>query len=292
MSFPQTNPPRFIPQLRSIAQDYDVVLCDIWGVIHNGIRAFAPACEAMSAFREQGGTVVLVTNAPRPSSSVRAQVAQLGVPDSAFDAILSSGDITRGSVLAHRGEPMFHLGPQRDMPIFEDIDATFAPIERAAFIVCTGLFDDETETPDDYQDMLAKARERNLDMVCANPDIVAERGERLIHCAGALAEIYEAMGGRVIYAGKPFAPIYEEALRLAEQARGAPVARERMLAIGDSVRTDLEGANGFGIDCLFVSAGIHAAEFGDRARPDPAALGNLLRKASRMPLGVAPQLAW
>lgn len=284
--------PRFISRLRDIAPGYDTILCDIWGVIHNGVRAFAPACEAMRAFRAGGGTVIFVTNAPRPSTSVRAQVAELGVPEAAYDAILSSGDITRASVLAHRGEPMFHLGPKRDLPIFAGLDPAFAALEDAHFIVCTGLFDDEHETPEDYRGLLAQARARNLDLVCANPDIVAERGETLIYCAGSLAELYREMGGHVIFAGKPFAPIYEDALRLAEATRGAPVERRRVLAIGDSVRTDLEGANSFGIDCVFVSAGIHAAEFGARDRPNPDDVARLLRKASRLPLAVTPQLAW
>jgi len=284
--------PRFISHFRELADDYDVALCDIWGVIHNGVHAFAPAVEAMRAFRARGGTVVLVTNAPRPSGLVRAQVAGLRVPSDAFDSILSSGDITRQSVLAHRGEPIFHLGPERDLPIFDGLDAQFTALESAHFIVCTGLFDDETETPDDYRAMLERARARQLDMVCANPDIVAERGTQLIYCAGALAEMYREMGGSVIFAGKPFAPIYEEALRQAQAARGAPVDRGRVIAIGDSLRTDLEGANGFGIDCLFVSAGIHAAEFGAREKPDPQAVARVLRKATRLPLAVTPHLAW
>lgn len=287
------NEPLFIHQLRDIAPDYDVILCDIWGVIHNGVQAFAPACTAMSAFRASGGSVVFVTNAPRPSSAVRAQVEQLKVPDDAYDAIVSSGDITRQSVLTHRGEPMYHLGPARDLPIFDGLNARFAALGEAQFIVCTGLFDDETETPDNYRDMLAAARARDLDMVCANPDIVAERGQTLIYCAGSLAELYREIGGNVIFAGKPFAPIYEEALRHAQAARGgAAIDRSRVLAIGDSVRTDLEGANALGIDCLFVSAGIHAGEFGARDRPDPAALKSLLNKASKLPRGVTAHLRW
>lgn len=284
--------PRLIPRLRDIANDYDLILCDVWGVIHNGVHAFAPACEALSNFRAKGGSVVLITNAPRPSTSVAAQVVQLGVPDSAYDAIVSSGDVTRGTVLAHRGEPFFHLGPSRDLPIFAGLNADFAAIEAAHFIVCTGLFNDETEVPDDYRALLDQALQRGLEMVCANPDIVAERGTQLIYCAGSLADMYRAMGGKVVFAGKPYAPIYEQAVALGEQARTQSTGKSRILAIGDSVRTDLEGANAFGIDCLFVSAGIHAAEFGARERPDLEALASVLGKATSMPRGVAPLLAW
>ena len=257
----------FTDHFSALARDYDVVLSDVWGVVHNGVAAFPEACDALTRFRQGGGVVVLITNAPRPNGVVASQVEHFGAPRSIYDAIVSSGDVTRDEIAKRPGQSIFHVGPKRDLSIFEGLDVTFAPAESADYVICSGLFNEETETPDDYRDLLGQMLSRRLFMVCGNPDVVVERGEQLLYCAGAIADLYARMGGEVLYAGKPYAPIYDLALKLAQQARGADVGRNRVLAIGDSVRTDFKGAASYGIDCLFVTAGIHAAEF-DRAQAE------------------------
>jgi HAD superfamily hydrolase (TIGR01459 family) len=284
--------PPFLDRFSLLAPQYDVVLSDVWGIVHNGAIAHAAAGAALRRFREAGGTVVLITNAPRPRDAVARQIEGFGVDPAAYDAIVSSGDVTRAEVTERAGQSVFHLGPERDKPIFAGLDVRFAPLEQADYAVCSGLFDDHTETPDSYRDMLAAMRARDLFMVCANPDLVVERGHELVYCAGALADAYASQGGKVLYAGKPHAPIYSRALGLAEAARGRPVTRGRVLAIGDSVRTDLTGANEFGIDCLFVTAGIHAEELGTRDEPDPAALRDLFAAAGHLPKAVMRRLVW
>ena len=287
-----TGMPSFIDRFAPLAPHYDVVLCDVWGVVHNGITAFADACDALARFRAGGGSVLLITNAPRPSAVVVRLLDRLSVPHDAYDSIVSSGDVTQDVMLERRDQRVFTIGPQRDLPTFTELGIRFAPAESADYVVCTGLFDDETETPDDYRGLLADLRRRDLFMVCANPDLVVERGERLVYCAGAIADLYASLGGRVLYAGKPHRPIYETALAKATAARGAAPPLARVLAIGDSVRTDLAGANGFGIDCLFVTAGIHAEELGARHDPDLAALRLMFSEAGVAPKAVMRRLVW
>src|ERR1700742_5245975 len=224
----------FADNLRDLTPDVDVVISDIWGVIHNGVESFPEAVEALRAYRKQGGTVVLLTNAPRPADSVQRQLRRLHVPDDAYDDIVSSGDLTRNYVAARPGQAVFQLGPERDNPVYHELNVNFAPLESADYIVCTGLFDDEVETAEHYRDMLLAARDRNLTMVCANPDIIVERGDRLIYCAGAIAELYRDLGGDVIFYGKPHRPAYDRAIELAAQRRGRATPLDRMLAIGDS----------------------------------------------------------
>jgi len=284
--------PDFIERFEPLARDYDVLLCDVWGVVHNGVAAFAPACEALLRFREAGGTVILITNAPRPGAAVVRILDRLGVPHAAYDAITSSGDVTRGIVESRRGQSVFHLGPERDRPIFAGLDVNFAPLEAADYVVCSGLFDDTIETPENYRDMLTLMRSRALFMVCANPDIVVERGDALVYCAGALADAYAELGGEVLYCGKPHAPIYDEALAKAAAQRGAPPPLARVLAVGDSVRTDLKGAASFGLDCLFVISGIHADELGGRDAPDLEAVNAIFAAAGVTPKAVTRGLAW
>jgi HAD superfamily hydrolase (TIGR01459 family) len=282
----------FTDRFSVLAPGYEVVLSDVWGVTHNGVAAFPQACEALLRFRAAGGTVILITNAPRPGEAVARQLGRLGVPADAYDGIVSSGDVTRGVVSERPGGRIFHIGPERDLPIFQDLDARFAPLEEADYVVCSGLFDDERETPDDYRELLGRIRARNLFMVCGNPDVVVERGERLLYCAGAIADLYAALGGEVLYAGKPYAPIYVQALAKAEGLRGQRAPLDRVLAIGDSIRTDVKGAAAFGIDCLFVTAGIHAEELGSRDDPDPAVLQKIFGDAGVTPKAVTRRLAW
>lgn len=287
-----TGVPPLIDHFAPLARGYDVVLSDVWGVVHNGLAAFPEACDALKRFRAGGGTVLLITNAPRPASVVVRLLDRLDVPHDAYDGIVSSGDVTQEVILARRGQRVFSIGPERDLPTFAELGVEFASAERADYVVCTGLFDDDSETPEDYRELLGKLRRRDLLMVCANPDLVVERGERLVYCAGAIADLYASLGGKVLYAGKPHRPIYETALARAAAARGSETALERVLAIGDSVRTDLTGATSFGIDCLFVTAGIHAEELGSRENPDPASLGAIFAQAKLYPKAVMRWLVW
>ncbi|HEX4042835.1 MAG TPA: TIGR01459 family HAD-type hydrolase [Xanthobacteraceae bacterium] len=276
-----------------LARDYDVLLCDVWGVIHNGLSVFPAACDTLLRFRDRGGTAILITNAPRAGEAVARILDRLGVPRDAYAAITSSGDVTRGIVSSRLPQAVFHLGPERDLSIFAGLDVTFAKLETADYVVCSGLFDDTTETPESYRDMLAAMRARSLFMVCANPDVVVERGETLVYCAGALADAYAALGGEVLYCGKPHAPIYDVALTKATALRGGTApARRRVLAIGDSVRTDLKGAAAFGLDYMFVTSGLHAEAYGSRETPDMAALNATFAAASVAPKAVMRALVW
>ena len=283
----------FIERFEPLARDYDVLFCDVWGVVHNGVAAFPAACDALMRFRSGGGTAILITNAPRAGDAVARILDRLNVPRDAYDAITSSGEVTRGIVAARRGDTVFHLGPQRDLSIFSGLDVAFAPLDRADYVVCSGLFDDTTETPESYRDMLAAMRARSLFMVCANPDIVVERGDTLVYCAGALADAYAALGGEVLYCGKPHAPIYDVALATAAGLRGGRVPdRKRILAIGDSVRTDLTGAQAFGLDYMFVTSGIHADDYGSRDAPDLSALDAIFAAAGVAPRAIMRGLVW
>jgi HAD superfamily hydrolase (TIGR01459 family) len=282
----------FTDHFSTIADRYDVVLCDVWGVVHNSLVASPEAYDALSRFRAKGGAVVLITNAPRPNHVVKRQLDKLGVPHHAYDAIVASGDVTRGVVAEREGKRVFCIGPERDRPLFDGLGITFTDVEGADYIVCTGPYHDDNETPEDYRALFMRARERNLFMLCANPDLVVERGTQLIYCAGALADLYAKLGGDVLYAGKPHAPIYEETLKRAAGALGKTTPRDRVIAIGDSIRTDMKGAALFGIDSLFVTAGIHAEEFGDRDAPDARVMTKVLTREGVMPTRVTRKLVW
>jgi HAD superfamily hydrolase (TIGR01459 family) len=284
--------PEIIERFAPLAHDYDVLLCDVWGVVHNGVASFPEACDALMRFRAGGGTVILITNAPRPGATVGRILDRLAVPREAYDAITSSGDVTRDIVESRPSERLFHLGPPRDLPIFVGLNVVFAPIESADYVVCSGLFDDATETPDDYRELLAAIRRRGLFMVCANPDVVVERGDTLVYCAGALADAYAAHGGEVLYCGKPHAPIYEAALCAAAGLRASAVPLARVLAIGDSVRTDLVGAAAFGIDSMFILSGIHADDLGGREASHLAGLAATFAAAGVAPKAAARRFVW
>ena len=283
--------PRFAPHLGDLVHDTDVLISDIWGVVHNGVVAFPEACEALQTFRKSGGTVVMLTNSPRPTPAVQEQLRGLRVPDDCYDDIVTSGDLSRHYIATRPGEPLYQIGPDRDGPTFHGLDVNFAPLERAHCIVCTGLFDDETETAEDYREILLTALDRKLPMICANPDIIVERGDKMIYCAGAVAELYRELGGEVTFYGKPHRPAYQRAFDLATARRGAPTPLNRMLAIGDSVRTDLAGANGFGIECVFVTRGIHSAEFTNMREIDAAASKQLFSD-TKPPFVLMRDLRW
>lgn len=250
--------------LGELADRYDVLLCDVWGVIHNGRESFPEACAALERFAAGRGPVVLISNAPRPSKAVVSQLRGLKVPDAAWSAFVTSGDATRAELIARAPGAVWAVGPARDAPLYHDTGVAFAETPwEADFICCTGPFDDDVETPEDFRERFATCVERGLEMICANPDRVVQRGDKLIYCAGALADLYAAMGGRVVMAGKPFAPIYELCMVEAERLLGRPADPARVLAIGDGAVTDVLGANAQGLDVLFVAAGIHRHELED-----------------------------
>jgi HAD superfamily hydrolase (TIGR01459 family) len=262
--------------LSDIADRYDALLCDVWGVIHNGREAFPAACDALRTFAETRGPVVLISNAPRPSADVRPQLDALGVPRDAWSAFVSSGDATRALLAERAPGPAWKIGPERDAPLYAGLGMEFSGPETAAFISCAGPDDDERDVPEDYRDRLAVCARRGLTMICANPDRVVQRGDRLIFCGGALADVYAAMDGAVIMAGKPFAPIYDMAVAQAAARLGRPLERSRILCVGDGMPTDVKGAADQHLDCLFIAAGIHGAEAMRGGKLDPVLTGAML----------------
>lgn len=279
-----------LQRLDALMDRYDVLLCDVWGVLHNGVDSFAAASSALSRARQAGLTVVLITNAPRPFAGVAQQIHALGVPEASYDRIVTSGDVTR-ELIRNAPRQIFHLGPDRDETLYDGLDIELVEEREADVVVCTGFFDDETETPEDYAEMLTRLRSRNLPFICANPDIVVERGDRLIWCAGALARDYSQLGGRTLIAGKPHRPIYEASVAAAEAVRGKPVDRSRILAIGDGMLTDIKGADQFGIDALYISGGIHAGDYVMGGVHDLEKLLAFLHKHGSNPVATMPALA-
>jgi HAD superfamily hydrolase (TIGR01459 family) len=286
--------PHPLPALSAVAADYDVLLCDVWGVIHNGRESWPEACEALIRFAATGGRVVLISNSPRPASDVIEQLDRLGVPRASWQAFVTSGDATRAELSKRAPGPVWIIGPDRDWPLYDGL-----PLDRAAgaadaaFLSVTGPVDDETETPEDYRERLAPAAARDLEMICANPDRIVQRGDKIIYCGGSLADLYEELGGRVTMAGKPFGPIYALALAEAERLLGRVVDRSRVLCIGDGVVTDVLGANAQALDCLFIAQGIH----GDAARGadgalDPERAAALLTAETAYACYAALELRW
>jgi HAD superfamily hydrolase (TIGR01459 family) len=280
-----------LPSMAALRGRYDAWLADIWGVIHNGVRAFEAACEACTRFREQGGVVVLISNAPRPHDAVARMLDRLGAPRAAYDAIVTSGDVTRRMLAAEPGRSVFHLGPDRDKGIFEGLDTRFVGADGADLAVNTGLFDDTKETPKDYAGMLQGFLARRVPMICANPDLMVERGDQLVYCAGALAVAYEEIGGTVHYAGKPHLPVYELAFELIATAAGRAVPRSRILAIGDGLKTDMAGAEAAGLDALFIPSLLHVK--GDGANT-AGEIDRLFAETGRAwrPIGAQLGLRW
>jgi HAD superfamily hydrolase (TIGR01459 family) len=261
-----TNFPRILTGLSEIAGDYDALICDVWGVVHDGHSPRIAAVDALRRFRETRGPVVLLSNAPRPVVDVETQFVRLGVALDCYDAIVTSGEAARKDLAVRAREkmlPILHIGPERDRGIFEGLAIECVDAGRAAVVLCTGLTDDDAESPADYRELLKTLRKRNLTFLCANPDIVVQRGGRLVYCAGALARAYEMIGGMCIYYGKPFAPVYGTALAALKQAAGHDVARP--LAVGDGIVTDIAGANGMGIDAVFIADGVHGEEIAELA---------------------------
>lgn len=264
-------------------------LVDIWGVMHNGVSPFAEAVAACQAFKSAGGVVVLLSNSPRTRDGVIAQLRDIGVPDDAYDGAVTSGDATRVLIGAVSDQPVFHLGPERDLPIFDGLGVDRVAEAEAKAVVCTGLFDDTSETAEDYAEMLARLKDRSVPMICANPDITVERGGRIIFCAGALAEAYSALGGEVRLAGKPHAPIYELALDTLAEVAGERLGGPDVLAIGDGVKTDIAGAAGAGLASVYVAS---AVGLGLGGALNEQAVADLFAGLPARPVAAMPGLAW
>lgn len=277
---------QIITALSEISARYDVLYCDLWGCLHNGRQVHPEAVAALRAFRAGGGTVILVTNSPRPRGAVARQLEGLGAPADCYDDIASSGDAAQAALAAGLfGQKVHHIGPERDMVFFQHPDGTPLPIERvpldeAESVVCTGLFDDQTETPEDYRLTLMRAKQRGLKLLCANPDVTVDVGDKRIYCGGAIAEFYEQLGGRSYYFGKPHAPIYALSRQRAEDIRKERVPDAAILCIGDGINTDIRGGVAEGLDTLFISGGLAAAETGTTGgHPDPEKLRAFLKDA-------------
>lgn len=277
-----------IGSLDEIVDNYAVLLCDIWGVVHDGIRPYAEAAAALCRSRKKGLVVVLVTNAARPRGVVEKQLHDIGVPDDAWDRIVTSGDVTRELIRASVGK-IFHLGQDRNLDIYEGLDAQLVGEAEASVVVCTGL-PNEVGEPADYAELLQRLRTRDLPFICANPDIAVERGSRRLWCAGALARDYARIGGRVVFAGKPYRPIYEAAFAAASDAAGRTITSAGVLAIGDGVATDLGGARRNGIDALYISGGIDASVFGRGAARDSGMLSEFLTINDQHPVAILDRL--
>jgi len=284
---------RVIQGLGDIADRYDVLLCDVWGVIHNGRVSFGGPCATLARWRAERGPVVLISNSPRPAADVVPQLDDLGVPREAWSALVTSGDATRVLLAARAPVPAWAIGPERDAPLYEGLGLSFVGPQTAAFIACTGPVDDDVETPEDYREVLTAAAARGLTMICANPDRMVQRGSRLIYCGGALAELYETLGGKVEMAGKPHGPIYQTCYAEIDRLAGRPVPRERVLAIGDGVATDVAGANAQGLDLLFVASGIHGAEtLGPDGIIDPVSVTERLARDGAHAAWASDELRW
>jgi len=275
---------QIIENFAEISGKYDAALVDLWGCLHNGVKPFAAAVTALETFRDNGGTVLLLTNGPRPSSAIFPQLDVIGVSRDLYQGCVSSGDAARAALASgFYGQKIFPLGPKRDQSIYEGIDVAQVSLEQATGIVCTGLFDDTVETPDDYRAIFLQAKNNGLKMLCANPDIMVDRGDKRIYCAGALAQAYGQMGGEVHYYGKPHPPIYDLAYQKLIEITGREVLPKKIIAIGDGINTDIRGAIGEDIDSLFITGGLAAAETATDGQPDPAKLDSFLTHAQLTP---------
>ena len=250
-----------LTQAGKLLARYDVLISDVWGVVHDGLWALEPACAALALFREKGGAVVLLSNAPGPSEQVAEVIDAKRVPRGCWDAMVTSGDVTKALIAESHHRKVFHIGWQEDRAIFAGSDVELVGEAEAELVVATELNDYKTETPEQYRPLLERFAARGVPFICGNPDLVVHVGERLLPCAGALATIYEQLGGSVAWAGKPYRPAYDLALEAARSQRGGhPVDPARVLVIGDAVRTDLAGARLMGFDSLFIAGGIHRDE--------------------------------
>jgi HAD superfamily hydrolase (TIGR01459 family) len=281
--------------LSDLAPHYDGLLCDIWGVLHNGVAAFPDAVDALCKYRAQGGVVVLITNAPRSSQVIYPQLARLGVPSAAFDAVVTSGDVTKSLLQERPDTPLFHFGPVRDQSIVEGLTHPMAGSQDAKLCLLTGPLDDGIEGAEIYGPLLLEMRDNAVDMICANPDLVVKSGNRMVICAGSIAQLYAKLGGKVTYAGKPEAPIYQAAITQMTIAAGRALSKNRILVVGDGLPTDIAGAVQNGFAAYFVASGIHAIDMGDLKIPAALARANGLIRHQFTDLklaGICDHLRW
>ena len=287
--------PTLLTGLSQAAPRYDAILCDVWGVVHNGREAFPQACAALARYGAERGPVVLISNAPRPAAALYGQIDGVGVPRAAWSDYVTSGDVTR-ALLSERAAlgAAWKVGPPRDDALYEGLDLAFAKgPEDAAFISCTSAFDDENDEPESYRPAFQLAAERGLELICANPDRMVQKGDKLIWCAGALAEVYESLGGKVIMAGKPFAPIYRRGMDALAPLLGRAPDPARVLCIGDGAHTDVRGAAEQGLDCLFLWGGVHAADLcGPDETPGVEHAGAFLERHNTAATYAMPELIW
>lgn len=280
---------QIISRLSDVSANYRAVFCDLWGCLHNGKTPFPAAVAALQAFKASGGTVLLLTNAPRPKPSVINQLNRLGVPADCYDEVVSSGDAAQYALITGAvGRKVYHIGPDKDLSFFtdfaDDLQETLAseppitrvPLDQADGIVVTGPFNDEVETAEDYRATLLFAKTKGLKLLCANPDIVVDMGDKRIYCAGAIAQLYDQMGGESLYFGKPHPPIYDLARRRLAEIDG-DINESEILCIGDGIATDIQGAQSEGLDAVFITGGIAADQFGvDLSNPNKGLLDGWL----------------
>lgn len=278
--------------VEEIGRNYDAWLVDLWGVMHNGESAIESAILACNRYREEGGIVMLLSNAPRPWPSVRRQIAGYGVPSDIDDGMVTSGDVTRAMVAANTGRSFFHLGPERDITVFEGLEVNRVKLEQADIVVLTGLYDDSNETAEDYRQILTDIKDRDLPMICANPDIKVERGEEVIYAAGAIAALYEELGGNVAYAGKPHRPIYDLAMAKINELAGRDISAGQILAIGDGINTDIKGAIEAGIDPLFIPSAVHVEGHNADKTLSSSEIATIFEGKGFKPIAAMMQLQW
>lgn len=282
--------------LAEMADDYDLFILDLWGVIHDGVTVYPGAVNCLLRLRQRGARVVLLSNAARPSASVALHLTELGIEAELYDWLLTSGEAT-ANIIASRATgtgaqarpAYFHLGPERCQSTLDACGGREVDIEVAEIIICTGLFDDKTEQAEDYRDLLAGAAARELPMICANPDVVANRGGQMIPCAGSVAAFYEQLGGKVQRFGKPFPPVFD---RLFAESPG--IARNRAVMIGDNLATDIRGARQAGIDSIWIGGGIHAEALalGSDGLLDTEMVHSVAEQAGERPKAILPWLQW
>jgi HAD superfamily hydrolase (TIGR01459 family) len=283
---------RLLSSCTALLARYDTLICDIWGVVHDGAHVYEAAAQVLTAFRARGGVVVLLSNAPFPAAAVKSVIDGIGVPRAAYDAIVSSGDLTRKRLAQLGWRTVLHIGTDRDLALFAGLDIERGALDAAQGVVCTGLYDEQHEGAPDYDPLLARCLARRLPMICANPDLSVEVAGVVLPCAGAIAQRYSARGGSVFYAGKPHRPAYDAALAKATRLRGAPSREAKVLAIGDGMHTDLAGAANAGLDALFIAGGLHRTAFtNDQGALDEARITQALARHALSPLAIASALS-